>query len=221
MIAPESRDITWGKEAPGFDEDVRYLGAAFRHVGEHPRHRLRARRAGRAIRRRRLCADHGPRLRRSFNHLIILAGGGLIEPIRRKGKPKIFIAQGVKDTTMPPDVSGRKNAAQLKKEDYDVTYREHEGGHGTPPEIMREALMWFLGQGRQSRNRCIDGRSAFHVRSLPRPTPRNHGHSRRRAIRSPLHRRVADRRQRPPVRAIVDGQSAAAGTRRSSTIRSA
>ena len=33
VIAPESRDITWGKEAPGFDDDVKYLGAAFRHVG--------------------------------------------------------------------------------------------------------------------------------------------------------------------------------------------
>ena len=81
-----------------------------------------------------------------LNHLIILAGGGLIEPMRRKGKPKIFIAQGVKDTTMPPDVSGRKNAALLKKEEYDVTYREHEGGHRTPPEITREAMLWFLGK---------------------------------------------------------------------------
>jgi hypothetical protein len=82
----------------------------------------------------------------TFNHLIILAGGGLIEPIRRQGKPKIFMAQGVKDTTMPPDVSGRKNY-KLLKDDYDVTYREHEGGHGTPLEITREAVLWFLGKG--------------------------------------------------------------------------
>jgi hypothetical protein len=33
VVTPESRDITWGKEAPGFDQDVRYIGAAFRHVG--------------------------------------------------------------------------------------------------------------------------------------------------------------------------------------------
>lgn len=146
VIAPESRDITWGKEIPGFDADVRYLGAAYRHVtsildidGEHVALGGQSDGAGYALTMGLAYGD-------VWNHLVILAGGGLIEPLRRKGKPRIFIAQGVKDTTMPPDVSGRKNAAQLKKEDYDVTYREHEAGHRTPPEITREALMWFLGR---------------------------------------------------------------------------
>lgn len=146
VIAPESRDITWGKEIPGFDADVRYLGPAYRHVSSlvdiddaHVALGGQSDGAGYALTMGLAYGD-------VFNHLIILAGGGLIEPLRRKGKPRIFIAQGVKDTTMPPDVSGRKNAAQLKKEEYDVTYREHEGGHRTPPEITREALRWFLGK---------------------------------------------------------------------------
>ena len=148
VIAPESRDITWGKEIPGFDADVRYLGAAYRRVtsildidGEHVALGGQSDGAGYALTMGLAYGD-------VWNHLVILAGGGLIEPLRRKGKPRIFIAQGVKDTTMPPDVSGRKNAAQLKKEDYDVTYREHEGGHRTPPEVTREAFMWFLGKPR-------------------------------------------------------------------------
>ena len=145
VVAPESRDITWGKEAPGFDQDVRYIGAAFRHVGslvdvdfDHVALGGQSDGAGYALTMGLAYGD-------TFNHLIILAGGGLIEPIRRQGKPKIFLAQGVKDTTMPPDVSGRKNY-KLLKDDYDVTYREHEGGHGTPIEITREALLWFLGK---------------------------------------------------------------------------
>ena len=146
VIAPESRDITWGKEVPGFDADVRYLGPAYRYVSSlvdiddaHVALGGQSDGAGYALTMGLAYGD-------VFNHLIILAGGGLIEPLRRKGKPKIFIAQGVKDTTMPPDVSGRKNAAQLKKEEYDVTYREHDGGHRTPPEITHEALLWFLGR---------------------------------------------------------------------------
>jgi phospholipase/carboxylesterase len=145
VVAPESRDITWGKEAPGFDQDVRYIGAAFRHVGslvdvdfDHVALGGQSDGAGYALTMGLAYGD-------TFNHLIILAGGGLIEPIRRQGKPKIFMAQGVKDTTMPPDVSGRKNY-KLLKDDYDVTYREHEGGHGTPLEVTREALLWFLGR---------------------------------------------------------------------------
>jgi phospholipase/carboxylesterase len=146
VIAPESRDITWGKEIPGFDADVRYLGAAYRHVtsildidGEHVALGGQSDGAGYALTMGLAYGD-------VWNHLIILAGGGLIEPLRRRGKPRIFIAQGVQDTTMLPDASGRKNAAQLKKEEYDVTYREHEGGHRTPPEITRQALLWFLGK---------------------------------------------------------------------------
>ena len=145
VVAPESRDITWGKEAPGFDQDVRYIGAAFRHVGsivdvDFDRVALGGQSDGAGY-----ALTMGLAYGDTFNHLIILAGGGLIEPIRRQGKPKIFMAQGVKDTTMPPDVSGRKNY-KLLKDDYDVTYREHEGGHGTPLAITREALLWFLGK---------------------------------------------------------------------------
>lgn len=147
VIAPESRDITWGKEVPGFDADVRYLGAAYRHVisildidGEHVALGGQSDGAGYALTMGLAYGD-------VWNHLIILAGGGLIEPLRRKGNPKIFIAQGIKDTTMPPEVSGRKNAALLKKEKYDVTYREHAGGHRTPPDVTREAMLWFLGSG--------------------------------------------------------------------------
>jgi phospholipase/carboxylesterase len=146
VIAPESRELTWGKEVPGFDADVRYLGAAYRYVtsildidGEHVALGGQSDGAGYALTMGLAYGD-------VWNHLIILAGGGLIEPLRRKGKPRIFIAQGVKDTTMPPDVSGRKNVALLKKDEYDVTYREHEGGHRTPPDVTRAAMLWFLGR---------------------------------------------------------------------------
>jgi phospholipase/carboxylesterase len=145
VVAPESRDITWGKEAPGFDQDVRYIGAAFRHVGglvniDFERVALGGQSDGAGY-----ALTMGLAYGDTFNHLIVLAGGGLIEPIRRKGTPKIFIAHGVKDTTMPIDVSGRKNARQLKDEGYELTYREHDGGHGTPAAITREAMQWFLG----------------------------------------------------------------------------
>jgi len=144
VVAPESRDITWGKEAPGFDEDVRYLGAAFRQVGslvdiDFDRVALGGQSDGAGY-----ALTMGLAYGDTFNHVIVLAGGGLIEPIRRQGKPKIFIAHGVKDTTFPIDLAGRKNLAQLQKEGYDVTYREHEGGHGTPPEVMRDSIVWFL-----------------------------------------------------------------------------
>ncbi len=146
VVAPESRDLTWGKEAPGFDDDVRYLGAAFRHVGGLVNidfdHVALGGQSDGAVYALSMGLAYGD----TFNHLLIFAGGGLIEPIRRKGKPKIFIAHGVKDTTFPIDLTARKNVAQFKTEGYDVTYREHDGGHGTPADVMREGIMWFMGK---------------------------------------------------------------------------
>ena len=50
-----------------------------------------------------------------FNHLIVIAGGRM-NPIRRKGKPKIFIAHGTGDQVMPIELSGRPFSARLKQE---------------------------------------------------------------------------------------------------------
>ena len=144
VITPESRDITWGKEAPGFDQDVKYIGAAFRHVGGIANIDFDRVALGGVSDGAGYALTMGLAYGNTFNHLIVLAGGGLLEPIRRQGQPKIFIAHGVKDATFPIDKSGRKNEAQLKKEGYDVTYREHAGGHGTPREIVRESIEWFL-----------------------------------------------------------------------------
>ena len=132
--------------------------------------------------------------------------------------PKIFIAHGVKDSTMPIDVSGRKNVAQLKKEGYDVTYHEHEGGHGTPREIVRESIEWFLGKDRRHRTRmpkrlsrpvvaAADAAGIMGIRAGAKSDHRFVG----------VWPIVVDG---APVRAIVDADVAAAGTRRSSRIRS-
>ncbi len=77
VITPESRDITWGKEAPGFDQDVRYIGAAFRHVGsivniDFDRVALGGQSDGAGY-----ALTMGLAYGDTFNHVIVLAGGGL------------------------------------------------------------------------------------------------------------------------------------------------
>ncbi|MEZ5286510.1 MAG: hypothetical protein R2712_17230 [Vicinamibacterales bacterium] len=79
-----------------------------------------------------------------FNHLIVLSGG-LMNPLRRKGDAKVFIAHGTDDRQMPIELTGRKFSSALKNEGYDVTYREYEGGHGTPPSVARESFVWLVG----------------------------------------------------------------------------
>ena len=145
VVAPEARDRTWGQSDPGFDEDVHYISAAYKKVtdffdvdGDHVA--LGGVSDGATY---ALCM--GLAYGDIFNHLLIFAGA-FIEPIRRKGKPKIFVGHGVNDMQMPIDRTARKFVPQLKSEGYDVTFREFDGGHGAPRPIVQEGLEWFLGR---------------------------------------------------------------------------
>jgi predicted esterase len=45
---------------------------------------------------------------------------------------------------MPIDETSRKFVPRLKGLNYDVTYKEYEGRHQLPPEILREVIEWFV-----------------------------------------------------------------------------
>jgi poly(3-hydroxybutyrate) depolymerase len=145
VIAPESRDVTWGRESPGFDEDVRYIGAAYRKVTaainvDPARVGLGGRSDGAGY-----ALTMGLAYGDIFNHLIVIAGGRM-NPLRRKGTPKIFMVHGTRDQQMPIELSAHPFAAALRQEGYDVTYREYDGGHATPPEYVRQAFAWLTGK---------------------------------------------------------------------------
>ncbi len=145
VIAPESRALTWGREAPGFDDDVRYIGAAYRKVTgafniDPDRVGLGGRSDGAGY-----ALTMGLAYGDIFNHLIVIAGGRM-NPVRRKGKPKIYMLHGNRDQTMPIELSGRRFSAQLKEEGYDITYREYDGGHATPAPLVRDAFVWLVGR---------------------------------------------------------------------------
>jgi len=143
VIAPESREITWGQSAPGFDQDVRYLGPAYRYVSglldiDEARVALGGHSDGAGY-----ALSMGLAYGDVFNHLMVFSGGLMI-PVRRRGKPRIFFGHGIDDHQMPIDDTSRKFAAQLKTEGYDVTTREYAGGHGVSLPVVREAFEWFL-----------------------------------------------------------------------------
>src|ERR1700752_2499501 len=83
ILAPESRGLTWGQGAPGFDDDVHFLGPAFRHVAaafdlDPTRIAIGGASdgAGYALGMRLACGD-------SFNPVMVFAGG-LMRPFRRQ-----------------------------------------------------------------------------------------------------------------------------------------
>ena len=60
-----------------------------------------------------------------------------------QGKPRFFISHGTRDRILPIDRCGRSIAADLKSRGYDTAFREFDGGHEIPGEVMREALRWI------------------------------------------------------------------------------
>jgi phospholipase/carboxylesterase len=143
VIAPESREVTWGQSSPGFDGDMRYIGAAYRAVTGF----LDVDRAHVAVGGVSDGATYALSMGLAygdvFNHLMVFSEGIAI-PYRKQGKPRIFIGHGIKDVQMPIERTSRRFVPQLKAEGYDVTYREYDGGHGVPSAIVREAFQWFV-----------------------------------------------------------------------------
>lgn len=70
---------------------------------------------------------------------------GFIPPGSKQiGTPRVFISHGINDTILPIDNCSRRLVPELKRVGYKVTYREFDGPHTVPREIVGEAIRWFL-----------------------------------------------------------------------------
>jgi phospholipase/carboxylesterase len=77
-----------------------------------------------------------------FNAVFGFSPGFIVEGARA-GKPPVFISHGTVDNVLPIDQCSRRIVPQLKRDGYDVTYREFEGKHTLPPEVAAEAMEWW------------------------------------------------------------------------------
>ena len=142
VLAPDSREWTWGAILGRWEGDLEFLQRALsqtisRYSIDRERIWLGGFSDGASF-SLSLGISYGDIFRRVY------AGSpGVMQPIEAKGKPPIFISHGTSDTTMPIDETSRKFVPRLKALNYDVTYREYEGRHQLPPDILREAIVWM------------------------------------------------------------------------------
>jgi len=76
-----------------------------------------------------------------FKRVAAFSSGFVIDGAAQ-GKPSFFISHGTRDQILPIDKCGRRVAADLKGRGYDVTFREFDGRHEIPGDVMREGLRW-------------------------------------------------------------------------------
>lgn len=79
-----------------------------------------------------------------FTHVVGHSAGFVIGGTPH-GKPKVFLSHGRQDNILPIDQCGRRIAAQLKRDGYDLRFDEFDGGHQATPEMRERAMKWFVG----------------------------------------------------------------------------
>jgi phospholipase/carboxylesterase len=146
VLAPDSRhQATWDMLVGGFGPDVEFIGAALKDTyARCSVDRMRMAIAGHSD-GASYSLSLGIGTGETFGHIMAFSPG-VMQPIEVHGKPRIFISHGISDQVMPIDVTSRQFVPRLKKLGYDVTYREYEGRHGVPNEVVREGFDWFVGK---------------------------------------------------------------------------
>jgi phospholipase/carboxylesterase len=143
VLTPDSRGRTWDGITGPFDEDVAFLDRALALVFE----RLAVDPARVAIGGFSDGASYALSLGLGngdlFRHVIAFSPGFAVPP-RQLGTPRIFMCHGTQDRVLPIDRCSRRLVRVFERAGYDVNYREFDGPHVVPEEMMREAVHWWL-----------------------------------------------------------------------------
>lgn len=142
VLAPKSLDVTWDAIRGSFGTDVEFLNRALARVFDIV-----------AVDPARVSvggfsdgASYGISLGLIngdlFSSIVAFSPGFVIEGIPRV-KPRIFISHGTNDHILPIDRCGRRIASELKGSGYDVTFREFDGDHEIPADVVRDGLRFL------------------------------------------------------------------------------
>jgi phospholipase/carboxylesterase len=145
VVAPDSREYTWGLVTSDEDADLAFIDRVLNKVF-----------ASCSVDARRIAVagfSDGASAALSWGLLNgdLFCGIAAFSPgfihltAEPHGQPKVFISHGTQDPILPIDRCGRRIAGALKSAGYDVNYQEFDGEHTVPPEIRDTGLTWLLG----------------------------------------------------------------------------
>lgn len=77
-----------------------------------------------------------------FSYVIAFSPGFIVRAMGR-GRPLLFIAHGLGDNVLPIATSSRVFVASLRKNGYNVDFREFSGGHSVSPQVADQAISWL------------------------------------------------------------------------------
>lgn len=144
VLAPHSRDTTWDAIGGGFGVDVDFLHRALKRVFETTSIDPARVSIGGFSDGASYALSLGLINGDLFRSIVAFSPGFVVNGTAY-GKPHIFISHGTHDHILPIDSCGRRIAIALTARGYDVMFREFNGDHEIPDDIVREGLRWITG----------------------------------------------------------------------------
>src|ERR687893_1014123 len=145
LLAPESRGRTWDVLVGGYGPDVEFIDRALEQTFD----RLAVDAEKLAVAGFSDGASYALSIGLTngnlFTHAIAFSPG-FASPAAYTGKPPVFVSHGTRDGVLPIRDTSRRIVPQLKREGYEVRYREFDGSHTEPEFVAREALEWFTAE---------------------------------------------------------------------------
>ncbi|WP_244470274.1 alpha/beta hydrolase [Microvirga vignae] len=144
LLVPESRGPTWDLIRGGYGPDISFIDEALKKVFQM--HTVDPRRI--AVSGFSDGASYalsvGVINGELFGHILAFSPG-FMAPTQTEDAPKIFISHGVHDEVLPIGPCSRRIVPALERAGYDVEYREFDGGHVVPSDMVDLAVARFLG----------------------------------------------------------------------------
>jgi predicted esterase len=144
ILAPNARDTTWDAITDSFGPDVDFVNRALQRVFDtiaiDPARLAIGGFSDGATYAIALGLINGDLFKR-----VLGCSPGFVIDGPSQGKPGFFISHGTRDNILPIDRCGRRVAADLKARGYEVTFREFDGRHEIPRDVMGEGLRWVAG----------------------------------------------------------------------------
>ncbi len=150
LLAPDARAVTWDILRGGYGPDVAFIDRALAWV--FARCAVDPTRIGiegfsdGASYALTLGLDNG-----DLFTAVLAFSPGFLAPRQPTGRPRVFVSHGRQDPVLPIHVCSRRLVPLLARAGYPVRYREFDGGHTVPEEVLDEALRWFLDDSDMSR----------------------------------------------------------------------
>lgn len=144
LLVPESRGHTWDVIRGGYGPDISFIDGALKTVFQmHPIDPQRIAVSGFSD-GASYALSVGVINGELFDHILAFSPG-FMAPTQAEDAPKIFISHGIHDEVLPIGPCSRRIVPALERAGYDVEYREFDGGHIVPRDMVDLAVARFLG----------------------------------------------------------------------------